>query len=63
MSVSERGYRLPDLDDVGREHLPDIGAQIEGVVGYPGRDQEAFSGVECQCGLVWISVCTVPATM
>jgi len=38
--------RLPDLDDVGGQHQPGGGAEVEGVVGYAGRDEEAVAWVE-----------------
>ena len=51
-SVGEGGYRLADLDDVGGEHLSGAGAEVGGVVGHSGWDEEAVAGVEEERGLV-----------
>src|SRR5689334_16828427 len=42
----ERRKGLADLDDVGREHMPDLGAEVRRVVRYAGWNQKAITGVQ-----------------
>src|SRR3954453_3558269 len=45
-SHAERGDRLPDFDDVGRQHATGAGAEVERVVWCARRDQERIAGAQ-----------------
>lgn len=51
-TIDESRQRLSHFDDVGREHLPGLRTDIEGVVRKAGRHEEPIAGVQSESGLI-----------
>ena len=51
LSTGKGRQRLPHFDDVGGEHLPRLGTNVQRVVRRAGRHEEGVTGVQGEGGL------------